>query len=69
MILIVVLRTEPSGLYRHRRGLGLHRVGYKEGDLHPNRQACLPRQGDSHPDTGQSILSCIFIVQQSGQST
>src|SRR4051812_50214850 len=28
-----VLRTKPSGLYRHRRGLGLHRVGYKEGDL------------------------------------
>ena len=34
MIVIVVLRTKPSGLYRHRRGLGLHRVGYKEGDLH-----------------------------------
>ena len=25
---------KPSGLYRHRRGLGLHRVSYKEGDLH-----------------------------------
>ena len=25
---------KPSGLYRQRRGLGLHRVGYKEGDLH-----------------------------------
>ena len=35
MILIVlVLRTKPSGLYRHRRRLGLHRVGYREGDLH-----------------------------------
>ena len=34
MIMIVpVLRTKPSGLYRHRRGLGLHRVGYREGDL------------------------------------
>ena len=32
--MIVVLRTKPSGLYRHRRGLGLHRVGYKGGDLH-----------------------------------
>ena len=35
MILIVVfLRTKPSGLYRHRRGLGLHRVSYKGGDVH-----------------------------------
>ena len=34
MIMIVLLRTKPSGLYRHRRGLGLHRVGYKGGDLH-----------------------------------
>ena len=24
---------KPSGLYRHRRGLGLHKVGYK-GDIH-----------------------------------
>ena len=32
--MFLVLRTKPSSLYRHRRGLGLHRVGYKEGDLH-----------------------------------
>ena len=29
-MIVVVLRTKPSGLYRDRRGLGLHRVGYKE---------------------------------------
>ena len=35
MVMIgVVLRTKPSGLYRHWRGLGLHRVGSKGGDLH-----------------------------------
>ena len=34
IMIVVVLRTKPSGLYRHRRGLGLHRVGYKGGDLH-----------------------------------
>ena len=34
MIVVLVLRTKPFGLYRHRRGLGLHRVGYKGGDLH-----------------------------------
>ena len=26
-MIVVLLRTKPSGLYRHRRGLGLHRVG------------------------------------------
>ena len=30
---VVVLWTKPSGLYRHRRRLGLHRVSYIEGDL------------------------------------
>ena len=34
IMIVVVLRTKPSSLYRHRRGLGLHRVGYKGGDLH-----------------------------------
>ena len=34
MIVVLVLQTKPSGLYRHRRGLGLHRVGYKEGNIH-----------------------------------
>ena len=34
IMIVVVLRTKPFGLYRHRRGLGLHRVGYREGDLH-----------------------------------
>src|SRR3954464_15442858 len=29
---------------------------------YPYCQACLPRQGESHPDTGQSLQSCIFIV-------
>src|SRR3954464_4231845 len=33
-LLLLVLRTKPFGLYRHQRGLGLHRVGYKEGHLH-----------------------------------
>ena len=34
IMIVVVLQTKPSGLYRHQRGLGLHRVGYREGDLH-----------------------------------
>ena len=25
---------KPSGLYRQRRRLGLHKVGYKGGDIH-----------------------------------
>ena len=31
---LIAYGLQPSGLYRHRRGLGLHKVGYKEGDLH-----------------------------------
>ena len=34
IMIVLVLRTKPSGLYRHRRGLGLHRVGYSEGNLY-----------------------------------
>ena len=34
IMIVVVLQTKPSGLYRHRRGQGLHRVGYKGVDLH-----------------------------------
>ena len=34
IMIVVVLRTKPSGLYRHRRGLGLHKVGYRERNLH-----------------------------------
>src|SRR4051812_36920241 len=38
------------------------------GDLeYPHRLACLPRQGKSHPYTGRSLQSCIFIVQESGE--
>ena len=33
-MIVVALRTKPSGLYRYQRGLGLHRVGYKGEDLH-----------------------------------
>ena len=28
------LWTKPSGLYRHRRGPGLYKVGYRERNLH-----------------------------------
>ena len=33
IMIVVILRTKPSGLYRHQRGLRLHRVDYKGGDL------------------------------------
>ena len=58
---------KPFGLYRHRRGLGLDKVGYNgRRPEHLYLQACLPRQGKSLPDTGRSLQSCIFIVQESG---
>ena len=57
-----------SALYRHPTDLGLHRVGYNgRRSTYPYRQACLPRQGKSLPDTGRSLQSCIFIVQESGR--
>ena len=31
---IPILWTKSSSLYRHREDLGLHKVGYKEGNLH-----------------------------------
>ena len=34
IMIVVVLWSKPSSLYRRRKGLGLHRVGYREGDLH-----------------------------------
>ena len=34
IMVVVVLLTKPSSLYRHRRELGLHKVGYREGNLH-----------------------------------
>ena len=41
IMIVLVLRTKPSGLYRHRRGLGLHGVGYRAGDL-PSESPSLP---------------------------
>ena len=61
------LRTKSSGLHRHREDLGLHKVGYKEGNLHiQSPQACLPRQGESCPDTGAVFGLRIFTTHQSG---
>ena len=34
ILIVVVLRTKSFGLYRHRRGLGLHKVDYRERNLH-----------------------------------
>src|SRR3954467_9377131 len=68
MLELLSYGLKPSGLYRHRRGLGLHKVGYNgRRSKYPHRQACLPCQGKSHPDTGRSLQSCIFIVQESGE--
>ena len=34
ILIVVVLQTKRSDLYRQGRGLGLHKVGYREGDLY-----------------------------------
>ena len=49
---------KPSGLYRHRRGLGLHKVGYKGGDIHivlPSLPS-MPSRVPSGHGTKSSIL-------------
>ena len=38
----------------------------EKGNYMSGRQACRPRNGESHPDTGESLLSCIFTAHQSG---
>ena len=38
----------------------------EEGIFISERQACLPRKGESHLDTGGSLMSCIFMAHQSG---
>ena len=34
VVVYVAYGLKPSGLYRHQRGLGLHKVGYNGGDIH-----------------------------------
>ena len=55
---MIVLWTKPSGLYRHRRGLGLHGVGYKGGDLHIliAKLAFHAKESPSRHGTKSSIL-------------
>ena len=60
IMIVVVLRTKPSGLYRHRRGLWLHRVGYKGGDLHIRiaKLACHAKESPGRTqDEGLNLVS------------
>ena len=58
MIVVLVLWTKPSDLYRHRRGLGLHKVGYRERNLHIqiSKLAFHARRVPSGHGTKSSIL-------------
>src|SRR5215216_570576 len=38
----------------------------EEGIYTSGRQSCHPRKGESHPDTGEGLLPCIFTAHQSG---
>ena len=67
MIVIWPLRTKPSGLYGHGKGLGFVQSRFTEkGNYTSGRQACYPRKGESHVDTGEGLLPYIFTVHQSG---
>ena len=63
----VDLPREASLWYDCFSSCKLNLSGYNgRRSTYPYRQACLPHQGKSHPDTGRSLQSCIFIVQESG---
>ena len=38
----------------------------EKGNCTSERQACHPRKGESHPDTGKGLLPCIFTAHESG---
>ena len=63
IVVIVPIRTKPSGLYRHRRGLGLHRVGYKEGNLHI-RIAKLAFHAKESPTRTQDEVFNLYLHSQ-----
>ena len=52
------LRTKPSGLYRHWRGLGLYKVGYREKKLHIRSPSLpsTPRRVPSRHGRGSSVF-------------
>ena len=60
IMIVVILRTKPSGLYRHRRGLGLHRGGYKGGDLHI-RIAKLAFHAKESPTRNRTMSSILYL--------
>ena len=71
MIVVVVDDDESYGLnppvyIDTGGGQGYTESVYREGDLHPNHQACLPRQGESNPDTGTVFGLRAFTAHQSG---
>ena len=56
----LALQTKPSSLYRHQRRLGLHRVGYKEGDLtsgSPRLSSTQRRVPSGHGTKSLSLVS------------
>ena len=59
MIVVVVLQTKPSGLYRHRRVLGLHRVSYKGGDLHIRIAKLAFHAKESHIRTRDEVFNLV----------
>ena len=61
----MVLRTKPSGLYRHPRGLGLHRVGYKGGDLHIRIAKLAFHAKESPIRTQDGVLSLVSSCSNS----
>ena len=59
IMIVLVLRTKPSSLYRHRRGLGLHKVGYRERNLYIGITKLTFHAKESPIQTRDEVLSLV----------
>ena len=66
IMIVLVLRTKPSGLYRHRRGLGLYKVGYRERNLHIRIAKLAFHAKETPIRTWDKVFYLVASVQQSG---
>ena len=61
-MIMSLLRTKSSGLYRHREDLGLHKVGYKEKEYTYLVAKLAFHAKESHIRT--RVRSSVFVSSQ-----
>ena len=60
-MIVVVLRTKPSGLYRHRRGLGLHRESVAREEIYISELPSLPSMQRRVPPGHGTKSSILYL--------